>query len=317
MPLDGHCTEELREFRGTALPLAISKDFQLEVIPAGHSSLEAATRAMLEGFSLTTALRITPNADFGNFVVLVSSGWVESSSGLQAATQVLLVNPVGTVFSLPVNTAGGNGALQRICIFPDQVKPASCLILLSFSQGSNSPVIGFGLDRDGQLWNLDCHSAKTLFGWFEVKDLNGDGSFDLLTTRSLDGVPGGFSYSAVRAYQAEDLAFHPDPDSYRVHFEEELAWLEWVVATAETIQMDPDGFVSPMEQGPFFVASYAGKKFGFDSIVELPVPEGNYIHLEQFNAERRVSFNLVQRYYSELQSWLGGGPYPLSWKLAK
>lgn len=313
----GHCATSLREFRGTELPLAIFEGFRMEVLPEGNSSLEAATLSMLGGFSLSNALRIMPNPDFGKFVVFVASGWVETTQGPQEATQVLLVNSAGTVYSLPVDTARGNGNLERICIFPEQSNLEKCLILLSFSQGANSPVFGFCLGADGQLWNVDCSSAKTLFGWFEIRDLNDDGSFELLTTRSMDGVPGGFSYSAVRAYQPDVLAFYPDPDSYLTYFKVELEWLDWVVATKDVIQLDPDSFVNPSDQGPFFLATYKGTKYGFDSIVELPVPEGNYYHLEQFNLERQVSFNRVKRYLAELQGWLDGGPYPLSWNLSR
>lgn len=316
-PAQGNCTTNLREFRGTELPLAILEGFRMEVIPEGNSSLEAATLSMLGGFSLINALRIAPSPEFGKFVVFVASGWVETAQGAQAATQVLLVNSAGTVFSLPVDTARGNGNLERICIFPEQSNLEKCLILLSFSQGANSPVFGFCLGSDGQLWNVDCSSAKTLFGWFEIRDLNDDGSFELLTTRSMDGVPGGFSYSAVRAYKPDALAFSPDPDSYLTYFKEELEWLDWVVATKDEIQLDPDSFVNPSDQGPFFLATYKGTKYGFDSIVELPVPEGNYYHLEQFNIERVASYNRVKRYRAELGAWLDGGPYPLFWNLSR
>jgi hypothetical protein len=68
--------------------------------------------------------------------------------------------------------------------------------------------------------------------------------------------------------------------------------------------------------GPYYSAVYDGTVFGFDSIVEVPVPEGDeFSHIVLFNSERARSFQRVVQYRDELAAWLDGGSQPTAWNI--
>ena len=209
------------------------------------------------------------------------------------------------------------GMLTRMCIWPTSISPdASLVVLLSYTAGWNDALItGFEVNPAGDIHPVNLGNALTLFGWFNLQDLDDDGSYELITLRSLDGNVAGFTYNAVRKYDAASRTYLPEPDVYREFFESELDRLEWIIQTRHLIQAHPEKYLSNEIEGYAYVAEYQGQQYGFDSIIELPETYTGLRDVAAYNSDRREAFNLVKKYRDELKAWLEGGTYPATWKL--
>lgn len=200
------------------------------------------------------------------------------------------------------------GALSRLCVWPDQ--QGELVLLLSFAGWEDdATVCCIRVNAEGSALVVDCGGARTLYGWFDVVDVDDDGRFELITRRNLDGQPGGFFYRSIRAYDAGSASYSPAPEAYSAWFQGELAWLDWVLATREAIQADPAAFESQDPAGPRYLAEYEGQLYSFDTVINLP---GAPSH-----AATDQALGYIRTYRNELAAWLGGGPKPGTWKLPR
>jgi hypothetical protein len=228
-------------------------------------------------------------------------------------TKAQLVGDKTTVFP---------GIMNRICVWVDSATGGT-VVLFSLANGSDSdgPVYGYVFGA-GAPHALGMAAARAVYGGFEVSDLNGDGRYELITARNLDGMAGGFNYHAVRAFNGTDYA--TDPDRFKDYFQRELDFLNWVVATRDEIQADPEKYMRrPKQQqeklvGYAYVATYGKESYGFDTLVELP-PDAAAAKLDtsKYNQLRREAYRRVTTYRDQLQSWLAGGAHPAVWGLPR
>jgi hypothetical protein len=211
-----------------------------------------------------------------------------------------------------VDVAGleGAGAMSRLCAWPTGPDLGELVILLSLvAQGDDSIISGVAVDLDGTLRPVQTGSARTLYGWFDLTDINEDGSYELITRRSLDGVPGGFFYRAVRSYDQELQSYFPRPDAYHSFFESELAWLEWLIETQGRIKASPGDFESRESSGPRYLAEFDGQVYAFDSVIDaVAAPSGG-------ESSAAKAMESIRKYRTELDAWLNGGAIPSIWKL--
>ena len=214
---------------------------------------------------------------------------------------------------------GLDGVVARVCVWATELSGEAELVLLfTCSEGPDDSIVrGFSVNPDGAVTEVNTQQAATLYGWFECADLDGDGNFELITSRSLDASPGGFFYHAVRAYDAAQSAYVAAPDAYREYFAEELAWLDWVLSTRDLIQANPQQYMNQQQYGHIYTADYDGVTYGFDSIIELPETFTQLPDIDEYNDQRRESLRLIQVYRDELRAWLeGSSGYPSAWKLS-
>lgn len=220
----------------------------------------------------------------------------------------------------PLDSATATAPLASIAVWsPGTPSTDGAVILLAFaSPEQDRPLLGYHLDCEGAWHRIDLGGAKSLGGAYEIRDLDGDGSYELLTVRSLDGWNGGITYTAGRAYDAQARAYRPDPDRFRDYFRSELAFYDWVLATRDKIVANPEAYMSREPRGWYFAADYNGRTIGFDSLIPLGDFEfaaGNVAHWNQRveNATRRVT-----EYRDQLKAWLdSAGPYPTAWQIRK
>lgn len=204
------------------------------------------------------------------------------------------------------------GGLSRLCAWPAGPGLNELIIVLSLvAQGEDAVITGLAVDQDGTVRPVQTGSAHTLYGWFDLTDLDSDGRFELITRRSLDGVEGGFFYRAVRAYDPELQSYLPAPDSFKDFFSGELAWLDWLIDTQAKIQADPAQYESREAAGPHYLAEYEGQVYAFDSVVP---PASGAPEL----AESAVkAMDSIRKYREELAGWIAGGAAPSIWKLGR
>jgi hypothetical protein len=206
------------------------------------------------------------------------------------------------------------GLVNQIAVWPKH-DDSGLVLLISLASGASgdSPIYAFGISTAGEVHEINTGGAVSTYGGFETIDLDDDHNFELITTRNLDGMAGGFSYHAVRTLAGN--AYGPDPERFKAYFQAELAFLNWVVNTRGEIQADPERFMDKGLYGFLYAAPYQEVLFGFDSIVEVPdVPSAKHDHTE-YNRLRREAYQRVVDYRDELQRWLGGGLRPTIWKL--
>jgi hypothetical protein len=207
------------------------------------------------------------------------------------------------------------GTVNRLALWPTADRQQLILLYTMAATGAaDSPVYAYALAATGQARKLSTGGALSAYGGFEAVDLDDDGSFELLTTRNLDGMQGGFVYHAVRRLEGD--SFIADPERYKPYFTDELTFLDWVVATRGQIEATPENYVNKGLYGFFYAAEYHGALFGFDSIVEIN-GDGTPNNMTAYNKLRREAFGRVSAYRDELKAWLGGGPRPPTWKLAR
>lgn len=209
--------------------------------------------------------------------------------------------------------------LNRVVIWPTAKSVDADLVCVCSlaTDDEDAQVVGFVIGSDGGVSELDTGGALTLYGWFDARDLDNDGLYELITSRNLDGTWGGFFYHAVRAFEPGTRAYVAKPDPFYDYFAQEKAWLDWVVEMREIIQAQPAEHLNQSGIGYAYVAEYEGRNYGFDSIIEVPLTFTGVGDVEEFNRGRREAFELIAGYRDELGVWLEGGPSPPTWKLAR
>lgn len=306
------------EYETAPFPVALDQRMELNLLPvedqAGYVIADVLPASVI---SMDLLELRWPKSD--NIAVVAVA---QSSGGLGAEQQLLshvaVLVPGHEPVALNLDQFSASGFVARLCVWPTEPSARAELILLfAFSWGwQDSSVLAFRLAPDGGVTPVDTTGANTLFGWFEAVDLDGDGTFELVTSRNLDGTIGGFFYHAVRAYDPVSSSYTPQPERYRDYFAGELAWLDWVISTRAAIQADPEPYMGNTGVGPVYRAEYQGIVYGFDSIVEVPSLPGDELRLDDYNAQRREAFDLVREYRDDLKQWLSGGEYPAAWRLS-
>ncbi|MBN2082437.1 hypothetical protein JW859_09550 [bacterium] len=316
-PFMAKAEERLQEYQGTPFSLAAQRQLEIELLD--HTSQPGYQMATLLPTS-TTSVDIVgirwPRSEQRCYLAIAHSG-----GGNQYATgpggDYLLLMAAGREAKPVPLSAGGNGMVNRLCIWPTERSENAKLIILFSLTGStyDATVYALAVNPDGTFTELDTGGALTLFGWFDCVDLDGDGSFELITSRNLDGTIGGFFYHAVRSLREDQQAYMGAPSGYLEYFEQELAWLDWVVETRGLIQADPTPYLNATGVGHAYVAEYNGRKYGFDSVIEVPLTFPGVENVSEYNQQRRDAFHLVMKYRDELAAWLNGGDYPATWKM--
>jgi len=215
--------------------------------------------------------------------------------------------------------ATATGPLAAASIWsPGQPAQAGAVVVLSFATGQiDTPLLAYAVGADGSVRSIDTGGALTLGGGYELRDLDSDGNYELLTERSLDGWAGGITYIAVRTFDPQTLAYHPDPDKFKDFFRGELAFYDWVLDTRTKMVDDPDSYMSREQRGWYFAADYQGRTVGFDSLVPLPdAPEAGG-DIGQWNQRVDSAVRRVTEYHDQLKAWLDGGPYPSAWRITR
>lgn len=310
--------QRLREYDAAPFSLAVHHWMPVEVLDhtsqAGYRLAPALPASMVS----MVVLRLRwPRSDQECHLGVAQLGEVMGYQQQQPSCALAVVVGEGEPrrVLLPANPGG---PLNRLCIWPTgRSSDAELVFLMTTAEPvASTSVYGFSLNAQGEVRMLDTGGALTLYGWFDAVDLDEDGSFELLTSRNLDGTWGGFFYHTVRGYEPGAGRYVASPDDYQDYFRTELAWLDWVVATRELIQQNPEPYLSNSGIGYIYVAEYQGRSYGFDTIIELPATAAGVENLQQYNSDRRAAFRLVFTYRDELADWLDGGPYPATWKLA-
>ena len=310
---------ELDEFAGTKLPLAIHDALRLEVLPPDVPAAREMAEAFPQPVEDQVVLRLfwprgdSWSADTPRIVMAVGVAGLTADA---LTTYLLMQSPDGSLYQL--EHQDGNGELGRLCVWPNGAGGEGGLLLMysMYRPDADNEVHGYAVMDSGEVWDIETGNAHTVNGWFSISDLDHDGSFELVTHRMLDGVPSGFTYRAVRSFDAQKLVFTSDPEPYTGFFQVELDWLNWVVGTRALIQENPERYMDREGAGPVFSDWYEGELFGFDSIIEVPVPEGpEFAHIEQFNRDRVRCFQRVVKYRDDLAAWLAGGAQPAYWNI--
>lgn len=212
------------------------------------------------------------------------------------------------------------GLVNRMCIWVNGGDSGETIVLFSTVSGSDSDslIYGVAFKTGAEPRILDMTGAHAVYGGFDVTDLDGDGRYELVGARNLDGMAGGFNYHSVRAYTGS--GYTAQPDNYKDYFRGEVDFLNWVIATREAIAANPDKYLNTKDDqfpGFAYVATYNKDSYGFDTIIELPPGAGGRLDVTKFNILRRDAFQRIKTYRDELQAWLGGGPYPATWRMPK
>jgi hypothetical protein len=233
----------------------------------------------------------------------------------QRSYLAVLAAEQATLLALPEEPI--SGFINRVAVWPTANNDTGELVfLVSLGEGaSDSRLLGFAVAPSGAVTPVSTGSAKTQFGWFDVSDLDDDGRYELITKRSLDGMEGGFMYSALRTYDPATHTYAPQPAGYHSFYERELAWLDWVVTTRDLIQANPAPYLTTGNATSVYMAAYENVKYGFDTVIEVPATFTGVPDVPAYNRARRQCFERVCNYRDELAAWLSGGALPATWKM--
>jgi hypothetical protein len=202
---------------------------------------------------------------------------------------------------------------------PGQPATAGAVLIVSFASSEpDLPLLAFAIDPSGAVSRVDLGGAKSLAGTYDLRDLDGDGSYELLTERILDGWAGGITYKAVRTYDAQSRSYQPEPEKYKDFYRGELKYYDWVLDTRGKMLESPESYMSQQERGHFFAADYNGQTVGFDSLVPLEdIPDAGG-DIQQWNQRVENAVKRVTEYRDQLKAWLDGGSvYPSAWQMRK
>jgi hypothetical protein len=308
--------QDLTEVDGFPFSLALQAGLRAQSLPvsdpAGYSAaaLFPHTVASVDVLAITRGKGAAP-------LKLVMGHTGGQFGGPQAPAKTLFAFTAGDDTKAQLIGGPGafyNGVVNRICVWSNG-SGGDLIVLFTMADGSNAdgPVYGIAFSASGAPRPVDTAGARAYFGGFDVTDLNGDGRYELITARNLDGLEGGFTYHAIRAYSGTGYA--PQPDGFKDYFKGELDFLNWVVATRDAIQANPQPYLSDKLAGYAYVADYKKQSYGFDTLIELPESAGGKFDVAKYNQLRHGAYERVKRYRDELQAWLGGGPHPATWQL--
>jgi hypothetical protein len=310
--------ERLRDIDGAPAGLALHPWLEYSLLDHTHASVQPFNPLLpVDVNSIDLVVVNWPRSEQTCRLAIVQHGVSLDGAG---PPHTLLMIHAGEaepgLLALP-DTTGDAGVLARLCIWPTSRDGNAELVFLgAFStQNHDSKLFGFKLTSSGELVYLDVGGALTLYGWFDVIDLDSDGSFELVTSRNLDGTWGGFSYRSVRGYNG--TGYSAAPESYPDYFRAELARINWIVDTRAKIQDNPMEYVNQSGIGPYYIAEFKDTRYGFDSIIELPTTALGIENVPAYNAACRAAFQLIVNYRDELTAWLDGGDLPATWKLAQ
>ena len=308
--------QRLREFEGAPFSVGAQRQIAVRLLPIEAQAGFGAAAAMPPGITGMELIEFRwPKSDRSCVLAVGSAAPAPQAAEPPRSYLTLVVGD--QCISLPAELAAVNGFISRVAVWPTTSSESADLVMLySIGEGgADSRLFGIVLTAALEVQAVDCGSARTLYGWFDLIDFDDDGAFELLTTRSLDGVDGGFTFHAVRAYDATARTYRPQPDAFKPYFERELTWLSWVLETRAKIQADPAPYLNPTQLGHVYVASYENVQYGFDSIIEVPATFTGVTDVKAYNAERRKAFTRISGYRDQLQAWLEGGAYPELWGL--
>lgn len=318
LPGNALAEERLRDIDGAPPGLALHPWLEYSLHDHTHVSAQPFTPLLpADANSVSLVVAHWPRSEQVCRLAIVQHG--VSLDGTGSPRTLLMVHAGKTepeLLALP-DATGDAGVLARLCIWPTSRDANAELVFLgAFStQNQDSSVFGFKLTSSGMLSYLDLGGALTLYGWFDIIDLDSDSSFELVTSRNLDGTWGGFSYRSVRSYSG--TGYIAAPESYPDYFKAELVRINWIVEMRSKIQDNPMDYVNQSGIGPYYVAEFNDTRYGFDSIIELPTTALGVEDVPAYNAARRGAFKLIVNYRDELTAWLDGGDLPATWKLAQ
>ena len=310
---------DLEEYHGVPFTLAAHDWLDLEVLPTTAQPSYRLAAVMPPQITDLAVIELEwPGSDEKCNIGVGIEGLTPGQYG-SASRAFLAVAPTGNDAELVPGMREGTGGVTRMCIWPT-AKDQSADLVVVYSVASNmqdAAVMAFKVSRSGAVTEVSTSNANTLFGWFDVRDVNRDDSYELITSRNLDGMWGGFFYHSVRSFDPALNVYAARPEGCEDYFRQELAWLDWVIQTQPLIQQDPGKYLNETGSGPAYMAVYNGVAYGFDSIIEVPLTFTGVGDVREFNRQRRESFQLIKDYHDELEAWLNGGSYPATWKLAR
>jgi hypothetical protein len=311
--------QQLNEFDSMPFSLAVHPRMVARVLSEDSAGALAFSGALPSDTAAIDILELKwPKSDLQCRIAIGQTGAAYGRPGDEPRT-VMAVSTTGGASPVPLDAEAAKGSLGRMCVWPTAEDGTADLIVLASLSGGlqDSRIIAFAISPTGAVTAIDTSKAATVYGWFEVRDLDNNGSYELITSRNLDGALGGLSYHAVRAYDAAAHKYAPAPDAFKSYMQTELDWLNWVLVMRDTIQADPEPYTNKTDSGPIYVAAYNGLQYGFDTLIELPLSSNLVTNVSAYNAARREALGLVRKYRDELQAWLNGGAYPATWKMAR
>lgn len=311
--------QQLSEFDSMPFSLAVHPRMVARVLSADSAGALSFSGALPADTAAFDVLELKwPKSDLICRIAIGQTGAAFGKPGGEPRT-VMAVSAAGGASPVRLDPEAAKGTLGRLCVWPTTLDGTAELIVLASLSGGlqDSRVVAFAITPAGTVTTIDTSNAATVYGWFEARDLDGNGTYELITSRNLDGALGGLSYHAVRTYDPAAHKYLPAPEQYKAFMQAELDWLDWVLATRDAIQADPEAHVNQAGSGPMYVATYNGLQYGFDTLIELPASSTLVQDVAAYNAARREALGLVRKYRDELQTWLGGGDLPATWKLAR
>jgi hypothetical protein len=317
LPVSGHAQQKLIEVDGMPFSLCVASKMQAKLLPFEAPEAYSAASVLPANIVQLDVIEVT----WPRSKRVLKLGVAEIGSQRTPATQRFSVLSAGVgddkprLVELEDNPIAGK--VSRVCIWPTAGSDGELVVILtSTSNSSDSLVCAFKVATTGLVTTVDTSGARSAYGGFEVEDLDGDGLYELITLRNLDGMPGGFSYRAVRSYNGSSYA--PNPQGYKqTLFKAELAFFDWVVQTAEDIKLDPDPYLNRNHYGFFYVAEYQGILYGFDSLIEPANRAADAVRSNAHFPKQREALQRVVTYRNELRSWIAGGTPPAAWKLSE
>jgi hypothetical protein len=311
--------QQLSESDAAPFSMAVHPRIAAHVLPQDTDTVMSFAGALPADIAAVDVIELKwPKSDQSCRLAVGQTGAAFGKPGGESHT-VIAVSTSGGAQAVPLDAEIAKGTVGRICIWPTTLDQTAELVVIAALSlgGQDSRLAGFTIGPAGAITMVDTGQAMTVYGWFECVDLDQDGSYELITSRNLDGAMGGLCYHAVRSYDAALHKYAPAPDKCKPYFQSELDWLEWVLTTRDAIQVNPETYINKTGTGPVYVAVYKGLQYGFDTIVELPNSSAQVPDVATYNAARRKALGLVRTYRDELKAWLGGGAYPATWKMPK
>jgi hypothetical protein len=319
-PVLAAAANTLSEVAGAPFSIATHPRMPVRVLPPDSAAGMAFAGALPRDVSAIDLLEVKwPKSTRTCLVALGQQGAAYGQAQAQQGTAIAVAVNGANAVRVPLPADLAQGTVGRLCVWPCGLNEAAELVfLVALATGrEDCRLIGFTVSPAGQISPVDTGVAATVYGWFECIDFDGDGLYELVTSRNLDGMPGGLCYHAVRSYDPGARKYAPAPDRCKPFFQTELNWLQWLLDTRDAMQANPGAYLNQAGVGPAYVAVYQGKQYGFDTLIELPEGSNLVKDIAAYNSARRKALGLVRAYHDELAAWLSGGAYPSAWKMAR